>query len=102
MVLVRASRETGSAASMAMMRPRGLVLLLLVVVVVRAGDVGSGGVKGGEILERRRILPMVGMERIIASRDLACVSMSILLLLLLLLLLDWGFCKGARVRGFSG
>lgn len=91
MVLVRASREAGSAASMAMTRPRGLLVL-------RAGDVGPGGAKGGEILERRRILPMVGMERIIASRDLACVSMSILLLLLL----DWGFCKGARVRGFSG
>lgn len=99
MVLVRASREAGSAASMAMTRPRGLESLSL----LRAGDVGTGGVKGGDILERRRILPMVGMERIIASRDLACVSMSILVLLLLLLLLvDWGLCKGARVMGFSG
>lgn len=90
MVLVRASRALGSAASMAMTRPRidGLV-----------GDVGVGGCRGGEILERRRILPRVGMESIIASRDWACVSMPIVLFLLLL---DWGFCKGARVRDFSG
>lgn len=95
MVLVKASREEASAASMAMTRPRVLSSL-------RAGDVGPGGANGGEILERTRILPRVGMERIIASRDWACVSMPMLLLLLLLWLLDWGFCKGARVRDFSG
>lgn len=88
MVLVRASSEDGSAASMAMTRPR----------VLRAGDVGLGGARGGEILERTRILPRVGIERIIASRDWACVSMP----MLLLLLLDCGFCNGARVREFSG
>lgn len=88
---VRASREVASAASMAMMRPR--------VGWSRAGDVGPGGARGGEILERSLILPMIGMERIMASRDLACVSMP---MFLLLLLLDGGFCSGARVRELSG
>lgn len=105
MVAIRASREGVSAASMAMMRPRDWVWW--------RGKGGMAGERewesGGEILERTRILPMVGMERIIASRDLACVSMFMLLLLLLLLvplllllLLDCGFCNGARVREFSG
>lgn len=49
---------------MAMTRPR----------VWRAGDVGPSGAKGGEILESTRIFPRVGIERIIASRDLAWVS----------------------------
>lgn len=95
MVLVRASRDAGSAASMAMTMPRGLLLLLL---LLSAGVVGPGAARGGETLARRRILPRVGRERIMASRDLACVSMP---MLLLLLLPDWGFCSGARVREFS-
>ena len=75
----------GSAASIAMRRPR----------VWRAGDVGPGGAKGGEILESTRILPRVGIERIIASRDLACVST--------LIGSAWlTFCSGASVRGALG
>ena len=99
MVAVRASREEGSAASMAMMRPRGGVGWG---VWAEAGDVevGGGGVRGGEILDKRRIFPRVGMERIMASRDLACVSMP--MLLVVVVVLDGGFCNGARVREFSG
>ncbi len=69
---------------MAMTRPR----------VWRAGDVGPGGAKGGEILKRTRIFPSVGIERIIASRDLACVST--------VMVSGWTFWSGARVRGAEG
>ncbi len=78
MVLVRASRAAGSAASMATTRPR---------VLLRTGDVGPGGARGGEMRARTRILPMVEMDWIMASRDLACVSMP----MVLVLVLDWGF-----------
>lgn len=57
-----------SEASMAMTRPR----------IWRAGDVGPGGERGGEILESTRILPRVGIDWIMASRDFSCVSISIL------------------------
>lgn len=73
-----------SEASMAMTRPR----------VWRAGDVGPAGARGGEIFERTRILPRVGIERITASRDFSCVSIC--------MASGWGGWIGARVRGALG
>ena len=77
-------RERRSAASIAMTRPR----------VGWAGEVGPGGARGGEIFARTRIFPRVGIERIIASRDLACVSTFIGS--------ELPFCMGARVSGAEG
>ena len=74
----------GSDASIAITNPR----------VWRAGDDGPGGASGGEILERTRILPRVGIERIIASRDLACVST--------FMVSGWVFWIGASVSGANG
>ena len=81
MVRVSCLRARRSVASMAMTRPR----------VGQPGEVGPGGARGGEILARTRILPRVGMERIIASRDLAWVSTFIGS--------GVAFWMGARVRG---
>lgn len=76
--------DAGSEASMAMTKPR----------VWRAGEEGPGGERGGEILERTRIFPRVGIDWIMASRDFSCVSISILS--------GWGDWMGARVRGADG
>lgn len=57
-----------SGASMAITKPR----------VSRAGDVGPGGERGREIFDSTRILPRVGIDCIMASRDFSCVSISIL------------------------
>lgn len=73
-----------SEASMAMTRPR----------VWRTGEVGPGGERGGEIFERTRILPSVGIDWIMASSDFSCVSISILS--------GWADWIGARVRGADG
>lgn len=83
-VAVSCFMARGSEASIAITRPR----------VWRAGELGPGAASGGEILERTRILPRVGIERIMASRDFDCVSISILS--------GWGSWIGARVRGAVG
>lgn len=84
MVRVSCLRERRSVASIAITRPR----------VGWVGEVGPGGASGGEIFARTRILPRVGIDSIIASRDLAWVSTFI----------ESGlsFWIGARVSGAEG
>ena len=55
---------------------------------------GPGGAREGEILERTLILPKVGMERTIASRDFSCVSIC-----MGSRFVDW---IGGRVKGAPG